>query len=203
MKLYADQAGRRVGQLLADVSAVVVVVLAVYGASRLYDNVLKLRMPGDKLTESGSVLRSVFAGAAEWAGRIPLVGESLAKAFTPGVDAGNQLIAAGGRQVDAIEQTAFWLALVVVLLPLVLLLATWLPWRVRFVREASAAVTLLRFGDVRELLAMRAIANLPLKRLAGPADIAAAWRRGEPGAVDALAELELVRLGLRPARMRR
>ena len=195
MKLYADQAGRRAGQLLADLAAVTVMVFAVIGATRLYENVLKLRMPGDKFTESGSVLRGVFAGAAEWAGRIPLVGESLAKAFTPGVEAADQLIAAGGRQIGAVEQTGFWLALVVVLLPLVLLLATWLPWRVRFVREATAAVTLLRAGDARELLAARAIANLPLKRLSN-AD-ALAWRRGE---VDALAERELLRLGLRPRR---
>ncbi|WP_030431926.1 hypothetical protein [Allokutzneria albata] len=195
MKLYADQAGRRAGQLLADVAAVTVMVFAVIGATRLYENVLKLRMPGDKLTESGSVLRGVFAGAAEWAARIPLVGESLAKAFTPGVDAGDQLVAAGGRQIDAVEQTGLWLALVVVLLPLVLLLATWLPWRIRFIREASAAVALLRHGDARELLAARAIANLPLKHLSN-AD-AVAWRNGE---LDALAERELVRLGLRPRR---
>ncbi|WP_344874774.1 hypothetical protein [Allokutzneria multivorans] len=197
MKLYADQAGRRAGQLLADLAAVAVMVFAVIGASRLYENVLKLRMPGDKLAESGSVLRGVFLGAAEWAKRIPLVGESLAQAFAPGVDAGDQLVAAGGRQIDAVEQTGFWLALVVVLLPLVLLLATWLPWRVRFVREATAAVKLLRLGDARELLAARAIANLPLKRLTN-AD-AVAWRRGE---LDALAERELVRLGLRTSRAR-
>jgi len=49
-----------------------------------------------------------------------------------------------------------------------------------------------------DLLALRALANQPLRRLAKiDPDPVAAWRRGDATAVDALARLELGRLGLR------
>jgi hypothetical protein len=49
-----------------------------------------------------------------------------------------------------------------------------------------------------EILAARALATAPLPRLAAlPDGTGAAWRVGDPGAVRALAGLELDRLGLR------
>ncbi len=72
----------------------------------------------------------------------------------------------------------------------------WLPLRLRWMRRAGAAVKLR--GSSRDLLALRALANQPLRRLAAlDPGIAAAWRRGDPAAVEALAALELRRLGLR------
>ncbi|HEV7384427.1 MAG TPA: hypothetical protein VGN89_06075, partial [Phenylobacterium sp.] len=50
----------------------------------------------------------------------------------------------------------------------------------------------------RDLLALRALATQPLKRLLKvDPEIAALWRRGDPEAVEALARLELRALGLR------
>jgi hypothetical protein len=53
----------------------------------------------------------------------------------------------------------------------------------------------------RDLLALRALASRPLSELTrlGP-DIAQSWRNGDASAVDALAALELKRLGLKPGR---
>ena len=51
----------------------------------------------------------------------------------------------------------------------------------------------------KDLLALRALATQPLRRLAAlDPQIAAAWRRGDPRAVETLAALELRGLGLRP-----
>jgi hypothetical protein len=79
------------------------------------------------------------------------------------------------------------------------LLARWLPWRLRWVREASAAARLMRGAEPDlELLAARAVATAPLRRLAAlPPGTGEAWRAGDPAAVRALAALEAGRLGLR------
>ena len=67
-----------------------------------------------------------------------------------------------------------------------------------WVVEASAATRLRRTGTAgAELLAVRAMASQPLRRLArvDPAVITG-WRAGDPAATEALAALELRSLGL-------
>jgi hypothetical protein len=87
---------------------------------------------------------------------------------------------------------------VLVVLPVGWLLLRWLPWRLRWAREASAAATLLQGTPDLHVLAARALATAPLPRLAAlPAGTGAAWQAGDPAAVRALAGLELRRLGLR------
>jgi hypothetical protein len=78
------------------------------------------------------------------------------------------------------------------------LLTRWLPWRLRYAREAGAARRLLTGTPDLEILAARALATAPLPRLAAlPDDTGAAWRAGDPRAVRELAGVELDRLGLR------
>ena len=62
----------------------------------------------------------------------------------------------------------------------------------------SRATTLRRAPTGRDLLALRALARQPLRRLVtmGP-DLANGWRDGDPATLDALAALELRSLGLR------
>jgi hypothetical protein len=84
--------------------------------------------------------------------------------------------------------------------PIVLLLAIWLPLRLGWVVEASAATRLRRTGAAgSELLAVRALASQPLQRLArlDPA-VVTGWRAGDPAATATLAALELRSLGLDP-----
>jgi hypothetical protein len=78
------------------------------------------------------------------------------------------------------------------------LLLRWLPWRLRYVREAGAARRMLAGTPDLHVLAARALATAPLPRLAAlPAGTGAAWHAGDAAAVRALAGLELARLGLR------
>ena len=83
-------------------------------------------------------------------------------------------------------------------LPVVLL---WLTLRIRYARAARSAIT-VRTADT-DLLALRALAHMPVRRLLAVSDDpAAAWRRDDREAVRGLAELELRSLGLRPPRTR-
>ena len=105
---------------------------------------------------------------------------------------------AGQSAQDAVATLATVLAVVLVVLPVGWLLLRWLPWRLRYAREAGAARQLLTGTPDLEILAARALATAPLPRLAAlPAGTGGAWHAGDPATVRALAGLELARLGLR------
>ena len=91
------------------------------------------------------------------------------------------------------------LVVVLILLPLLVLMLTWLPARLRYAREAGAIVELMRRGTHGDLLALRALTGRRVNRLAKlHIDPAGAWRRGDPDDIKALAQLELAEFGLRP-----
>jgi hypothetical protein len=131
------------------------------------------------------------------AGDAPLIGDRLRGPLDAAAGAARSFAAAGADQQQAIHRLALVLGLTIGLLPVANLIWRWLPRRLRYAREAGAALRLR--GDT-ELLALRAAAFTPLHELAqlGPEPVAR-WRRGEPGAGEALAALELTRLGLRQA----
>ena len=102
------------------------------------------------------------------------------------------------KERGAANRLALGLGLVVAAVPIAVVLVRWLPERLRWAREAGAAARLRSGSPDLELFAVRALAHRPLVELArlGP-DPAGADRRNEPGAVEALAGLELTALGLR------
>jgi hypothetical protein len=197
MKLYADRPVRRIAQLLADLGAVLLIVTAVWAAVEIHDQVLKLGAPGDGLVAAGSALTGTFDSAAASARDLPLVGGPLADVLHTGSAAGVTLGDAGRWQIDAVRSLALWLAVIVVALPLLFLLGTWLPSRWRFARRAGAAVRLRELGpDGHELLALRALLTQPLPRLARADGLATGWREGDPAVIATLARWELAGLGL-------
>jgi hypothetical protein len=107
--------------------------------------------------------------------------------------------------VEAVQTLAFWLALAVALIPILVLLWVYLPPRLRFVRRASAGQKFLDEAADLDLFALRAMTHQPLHVLAGlDDDPAGAWRRGDRNVIDRLAELELRSVGLRmPAKVGR
>jgi hypothetical protein len=82
-------------------------------------------------------------------------------------------------------------------IPVLIALAIHLPLRWRFVREATAGRRYVDSAADLDLFALRAMSRQPLHRLARISDDpAAAWRRGDPEVVRALAVLELRHSGL-------
>ena len=199
MQLYAERPIRRTAQLVSDLLALLVVIIAVWLGTSVYDQVMKLRAPGDGLVDAGTGLRGTFDSAANSAGGIPLIGDGLAKALHGGSDVGTKLVDSGRWQIEAVENLAWWMAAVIIALPVLALVVTWLPLRWRFTRRASAAARLRELGDEGlDLLALRALATQPLRRLASDGKVATGWRERDRDIIEKLAGRELASHGLVP-----
>jgi len=198
MQLYAQHPVQRSRQLAADAGMLAWALLWILVARTVHAAVLVLAEPGRAVEDLGRSVAGNMDSAAGVAEDVPVVGDELAAPFDALSEAGGSVSGAGQAAQDAVGTLATVLAVVLVLLPVGWLLLRWLPWRLRWAREASATRTLLRRTPDLHLLAARAVATAPLHDLVGlPAGIGAAWQAGDPAAVRALAALELRRLGLR------
>ncbi len=199
MQLYAQRPDKRLAQVLADVGMLAWAVLWVLVARAVHGAVLALAEPGEAVERLGASVADSMGSAADVAEDVPVVGDELSTPFDALGSAGDSVSGAGQSAQDAVGTLAFWLSVVLVLLPVGWMLLRWLPWRLAWSREATAVARLLdaRTPDL-DLLAARAVATAPLPRLAGlPAGTGAAWRAGDPAATRTLAGLEAARLGLR------
>jgi hypothetical protein len=203
MKWYAESGPLRRRQLLTDAVVLLWLVLWLRIGVAVHRTVSRLAAPGRQLEEAGDGLADGLTGAAESTDDLPLVGGSLRAPLDAAAGAGSALARAGVAQQEAVAVLALLLSVLLAGLPIAWALQRWLPGRLSWARTAGAAAALR--GDV-ELFALRAAVHRPLHELAalGP-DPVTRWRRGEPGAAEALASLELRSLGLRadaPARRR-
>ncbi|GMA89224.1 hypothetical protein GCM10025868_44740 [Angustibacter aerolatus] len=118
--------------------------------------------------------------AASQVGNLPLVGDDVRGPLDQaGVQAGT-LSRAGTDLVTAVQHLATLLQVVVIGGAILLLLLTWLPVRVRFVRSTRTAQRFVDAEPDLDLFALRAMAHQPMHRLARISDDpAGAWRRGD------------------------
>lgn len=196
MKWYADDPGKRTRQFALDLCVLLWCYLWVRLAQIVHATVLRLQEPGRLLKGAGDSLASGLDDAAQRVAGAPLIGDRLRDPLTAAANAGHAVASAGSATQAAVARLALLLALIVAMLPIGYALTRWLRHRFNYAQEAAAAVTLQ--ADV-DLLALRAVATLPLSRLArlGP-DPVGRWRRGEAGAGEQLAALALRELGVRP-----
>ncbi|QNN52842.1 hypothetical protein [Nocardioides mesophilus] len=201
MKLYADTSARRGRQVVGDLLVLLWVLVWVQLAGVVHDATNALAVPGEQLQEAGAGLAQRLRDAGSGVEGIPLVGDEVRAPFDGAGDAADRIAAAGTAQADAVHTLAFWLALAVGAIPVLVALAVYLPLRWRFVREATAGQRFVDSGHDLDLFALRAMAHQPLHRLARISpDPAGAWRARDPGVVRALAVLELRDAGLAPPR---
>lgn len=201
MKLYADRPGRLLGQLVADLAVVAFCAACVWFALAVHQQVVDLAEAPRSAGEAAGDLGDNLRAAAEQVSGIPLVPDGVAAPFDGSAGAADAMAEAGTATVAAIEDVAVYLALAVAVLPILLVLGSYLPGRISWVRVATSGQRLLDSGDNLDLFALRALTRQPLHVLARVTDDpAGGWRRGEPDAVRALALLELRDCGLDPAR---
>ncbi|MDQ3384472.1 MAG: hypothetical protein M3503_00430 [Actinomycetota bacterium] len=194
MKLYADdpRLARRQGS--GDALLLAWVIAWVEIGQRLTSLVDRLGGPGRTLATAGGRLEDGLRGAAGGVGRLPVVGGGLEDVFSDTAGAGTALREAGVEQAEVAHQLAVALGLIVAGLAIAWALARHLPGRIRWIRDAGAARSLVADAADLRLFALRAVVNQPLYELrrvsADPgADLAA-------GRFDRLAALELAALGL-------
>jgi hypothetical protein len=199
MKVYAERPWRLTRQIVADVALAGWCLLWIWAAVTLYHYVQKLAVPGQKLESSGDRLAGNLSDAEHRVSDVPVIGKALAPPMGNAADAARGIADAGRSQQEAVGNLATVLGLITALVPVAIALTLWMLLRFVWIRTASAAAKIRRRPGGMELLAMRALANAPLRRLSAvDEDVLAGWRDREPDCVNYLARLELRRLGLRP-----
>ncbi|RYU11481.1 hypothetical protein [Nocardioides iriomotensis] len=204
MKLYADAPGRQARQVIGDLLLVLWVALWVRLATVVRDATLALAAPGEQIEDAGNGLAGKLRDAGATVGDLPLVGDQARAPFDGAGSAADKIAAAGAAQVEAVHTLAFWLSLAVGAIPILIVLAVYVPLRWRFVRQATAGRRFIDASADLDLFALRAMSNQPMHRIARISDDPVrAWRDGDPEVVRALAALELRDTGLGLPRLER
>ncbi|MDH2415975.1 hypothetical protein [Nocardioides sp. CER19] len=199
MKLYADLPSRRTTQIVGDLLLVVWLVVWIWLAAQVHHATERLAVPGRRIDSSAGDLAAQLHHAADSVGGLPVVGDDASRPFNGAGAAAGRLAQAGRSQVDAVDTLAFWLALATALVPILLVVAFYVPARVRFFRRAAAGQRLVDSAADLDLFALRALANQPLHVLARISDDPAGrWRERDAEVVRRLATLELADAGLAP-----
>ena len=198
MRWYAERPERQARQVIADALVLTWTIIWIWLASKAFDLVNQLAVPGRKLESGGSSLASSLADAGQRAGGVPLVGGALSAPLDAASRASANVAGAGQDMQNAVHNLAWLLAVLIVLVMAGSVVLVWLPLRVRYLHQASAAAKLRDASPDTDLFALRALVNQPLSALVRvDPDPAAAWRDGDQPVIAKLADLELRRWGLR------
>lgn len=195
MRIYGEVPFWRRRQILSDVAVVLWLAGWTWVGIKVNEVVNRLGRPGRSLQDAGDRFSTNLDSAAELAKRIPFVGGAIEEPFKGAASAGRFLERSGRTQADLVGGVALWLGVLLALIPILYMLIKYVPSRVRWIREATAAGYLRIDGPDLQLFALRAIATRPLHELrrACP-DPAAALAAGD---YEPLARLELGAMGLR------
>lgn len=194
---YSTRPGRLLAQLLSDFAVLVWTSLWLLVGLAVYDAISTIAEAGRQVENGANGIAGNLASAGHSAQRIPLVGDAVSKPLTSAADAALNL-AGAGHQLDS---TASWLAVLLAItvaaLPILVAVGPWLFLRLRFFRRKLTVTALAATPAGEQLLALRALANRPPRKLAAvSADPVGGWRREDPLTIRALAALELRSAGI-------
>ncbi len=198
MGIYSTRPGRLAGQIFGDLFVLAWTVIWAGIGIFVNQMIAVLAIPARETARTAAKLMDNMRDAAEQAARVPGVGEDLRRPFDAASVSLSNLIASANEQVASIERLALIGGWVVFGIPLAMVLALWLPRRIRFYRQARASQRFLDSSADLDLFALRAMASQPLYVLAAISDDPVkAWRTGDRRVIDELAAIELRRNGLR------
>jgi hypothetical protein len=194
---YATTPGRLLAQLFSDVVVVIWTFIWVLVGVAVHSAVSTIAEVGRQVKGGADGVADSLESAGHSADHIPLVGDAVSKPLTAASKAALDIAGAGHN----LDTTASWLAVVLALAvaapPALGVVMPWLVLRIRFFRRKWTVSTLATTPAGEQLLALRALANRPLRRLAAvSSDPVGAWRVGDPGAIRGLAALELRSAGI-------
>jgi hypothetical protein len=200
--LYPEPLGKRARQTVSDVVLLAWLGACTWLAVKVHAAVAKLATTGDTIHDTGQHLADNLTTIQNDLNHVPLLGGSAHGPLDHAGAAARSLAAAGQTEHRLAGNLAILAAVRGPHRPVAFVVLRWLPRRVQWVNQATAAARLREQPAGIDLLALRALANQPLRRLTPlDPDPAAAWRHGQPAAIHTLAGLELHRVGLRPPAM--
>jgi hypothetical protein len=204
MGIYAQRPAKLASQLIADVFVILWGVLWWLVGALAHQTISIVAIPAREVARTSSRLAADFRDAATEAAKVPGVGQQLRRPFDAAASTLTGLITSADHQVSNIEHLASLVGWLVFLIPVSVVVAFWLPRRIRFWRQARAARIFIDSNADLELFALRAMVTQPMHVLAAISDDpVGAWRGGDQTVITKLAEIELGRSGLRlPARLR-
>lgn len=194
---YATTPGRLAAQLFADGLILAWITVWVLVGMGVHHAIATFARVGTQVKDGANGISDNLNSAGESADRLPLVGDTLAKPLRAASEAALDLAGAG----ENLNSTATWLAvLLAIAVAAPPILAVGMPWlflRIRFFRRKWTVIALAQTAAGEQLLALRALANRPLRRLTEVSpDPVGAWRYGDPATVRGLAALELRSAGV-------
>ena len=200
---YASRPHRLFMQILSDVLVLGWIVIWVLVGVAVHSAVTSIADVGRQVEGGANGIAENLNTAGDSVDGVPLIGNQLAKPLTAASEAALDLAGAG----QTLNHTAGWLswvlAIAVAATPILAVAGPWLYLRIRFIRRKWTVITLASTPAGEQLLALRALANRPLSKLAAVSmDPVGAWRREDPAAVRGLAALELRSAGIRAANIR-
>jgi len=197
---YATTPGRLIVQVISDVVVLFWTTLWVVVGLAVHSAISKFADFGRQVENGANGLAHNLDSLSDRAHRFGVLGEAISKPFTAAGTAAHTIAGAG----HSLHTTATWLAVVLALAvaapPVLAIVVPWLIRRVRFFRRKRLVLALAATSGGTQLLALRALANRPLRRLATVHnDPVSAWRREDAAAIHGLAALELRAVGIRTA----
>ncbi|MCV7366372.1 hypothetical protein CRI77_04465 [Mycolicibacterium duvalii] len=201
---YASTPARLVSQLVSDIVVVLWTTVWVFVGMAVHSAVDTIADFGFRVESGANGVAGNLDDAGNSADDVPLIGDALARPLGAAGDAAREIAGAGQSLGVTAGWLAWLLALAVAAPPVLALMMPWLFLRIRYFRRKWTAVTLASTLAGEQLLALRALANRPLPKLAAISpDPVGAWREQDQTAIRGLAALELRASGIRAANLRR
>ncbi|BBX20201.1 hypothetical protein MDUV_50610 [Mycolicibacterium duvalii] len=191
-------------QLVSDIVVVLWTTVWVFVGMAVHSAVDTIADFGFRVESGANGVAGNLDDAGNSADDVPLIGDALARPLGAAGDAAREIAGAGQSLGVTAGWLAWLLALAVAAPPVLALMMPWLFLRIRYFRRKWTAVTLASTLAGEQLLALRALANRPLPKLAAISpDPVGAWREQDQTAIRGLAALELRASGIRAANLRR
>jgi hypothetical protein len=194
---YSTRPGRLAAQLFSDFAIVVWTALWLLVGLAVYDAISTIADAGRQVESGAHGIAGNLASAGHGAQQIPLVGDEVSKPLTSASQAALDIAGAGHNLDTTASWLAVLLAMAVVAVPILIVVLPWLFLRLRFFRRKLAVTALAATPSGEQLLALRALANRPPRKLVAVSpDPVGGWRREDPITIRALARLELRSAGI-------
>jgi hypothetical protein len=189
---YAGTPGRLMLQLVTDIAVVSWTTLWVLLGMAVHTAVSTIANAGRQVENGANGVAANLDSAGNGAHRVTWLGDVLSKPLIAAGRAARNVAGAGHDLHTTASWLAVMLALAVAAPPILAVAMPWLYLRLRFLLRKRTAIGLAATTAGEQLLALRALANRPLPRLAAVHDDpVGAWRREDAAAIRGLAALEL------------